>query len=90
LLAKTLENIEMAVKVHVLLNALGKMIPKDAINEGDWETGGPTIKDSGKIGVRGIMREDPLSTVREIEGEGEGRRSSKINPDAHSKENVRK
>jgi len=49
----------MAVKVHVLLNALGKLIAKDAINEGDWETGVPTIKDSGKIGVRGIMRGDP-------------------------------
>ena len=58
-MAKTLENIEMAVKVHALLNALGKLIAKDAINEGDWETGVPTIKDSGKIGVRGIMRGDP-------------------------------
>jgi hypothetical protein len=57
-MAKTLENIEMAVKVHVLLNALGKMIAKDAINEGDWETGVPIIKDSGKIGGRGIMRGD--------------------------------
>ena len=58
-MAKTLENIEMAVKVHALLNALGKMIFKEAINEGDWETGVPTIKESGKIGVRGIMRGDP-------------------------------
>ena len=58
-MAKTLENIEMAFKVHALLNALGKLIAKDAINEGDWETGRETFKDSGKIGVRGIMRGDP-------------------------------
>jgi hypothetical protein len=45
--------------VHVLSNALGKLIAKGAINEGDREMEVPTVRDSGKIGGRGIMRGDP-------------------------------
>ena len=67
-MAKTLENIEMAVKVHALLNALGKMISRAAMNEDDWETG-VRAKDSGKIGGRGIFSGDPSANERIIGGD---------------------
>ena len=54
--------------VHELLNALGKMISRAAMNEDDWEMV-VTAKDSGKIIGRGIFSGDPSANARIIEGD---------------------